>query len=68
MQPQQRQAGTRPCKFLRSKEMYYATLADTTGEFGGQTYWCDCTQDAIGPDDKIAEAKECSPERSCYRR
>ena len=30
-------------------------------------YWCDRTQDDIGPDEASAAHETCQPQRTCYR-
>lgn len=56
-----------PCKYLRSKEMFYQTDDENLDEYSGGHFWCARTQDAIGPDGKAVAKTECSPPRSCYQ-
>ena len=60
--------GQRPCKHLRSKEMYYAAAPYEEDEFSSGIYWCLHTQDAIGPDGHAVDCEECTPGRPCYTR
>ena len=56
-----------PCKFLRSKEMYYETPGEEADDdFASDAYWCAKTQEAFGPDGEAAEKSECQCGRSCY--
>ena len=58
----------RPCKHLRCKEMYYMDNPFADMDFSSESYWCDCTQEALGPDNKPAGRKACGPGRGCYAR
>ena len=42
-----------PCKFLRSKEMFYV-------------FWCSKSQEAFGPDGEPADKCDCNDARKCY--
>lgn len=55
-----------PCKHLRSKEMFYAD--DPFGEdaFSSGLYWCACTEKPKGPDGKLVDRMECTPDRDCF--
>jgi hypothetical protein len=56
-----------PCKFLRSKEMFYEQPGDGADvAFASDVYWCSKTQEAFGPDGEPAEKSECQCGRSCY--
>ena len=58
-----------PCKYLRSKEMYYEQpgAENVDGDpFASGVYWCARTQEAFGPDGEPAEKSECQCGRSCY--
>lgn len=64
---QQPGAVAAPCKFLRSKEMFYESPRDEMDdEFAGGAYWCAKTQEAFGPDGEPAEMAGCQCGRSCY--
>lgn len=60
--------GHRPCKNLRSKEMYYEPAPFVENEFSSSIYWCMRTQDCIGPDTQAVDCEECTPGRECYKR
>jgi hypothetical protein len=56
-----------PCKFLRSKEMFYEQPGtDSDDLFASDTFWCARTQEAFGPDGDAAGKSECQCGRSCY--
>ena len=56
-----------PCKFLRSKEMFYEQPGDQPNEaFASGVYWCAKTHEAFGPDGEAAEKSECQGGRACY--
>ena len=56
-----------PCKFLRSKEMFYEQPGDEADdESVSGVFWCARTQEAFGPDGEPAEKDECQCGRSCY--
>lgn len=57
-----------PCRFLRSKEMYYQPYGQEEDQFSGGSYWCMKTQEGFGPDGHFADCKECHVERPCYTR
>lgn len=59
-----------PCVHLRSKAMYVTgeLLPNHTDEDGSHYCWCNMTQHVIGPDQQDVDQRQCSPERSCYRR
>ncbi len=58
------------CKYHRSKQYY---LANNAGEAYlpvdsvEQDCWCLQTQGPVGPDDKFVSARECSPDRQCFK-
>ena len=63
--PARQQRG--PCKFLRSKEMFYEQPGtDSDDLFASDTFWCARTQEAFGPDGDAAGKSECQCGRSCY--
>jgi hypothetical protein len=56
-----------PCRFLRSKEMFYEQPATESDDpFASGTFWCARTQEAFGPDGEAAGKSECQCGRSCY--
>jgi hypothetical protein len=41
---------------------------DSTVQRGnGRIFWCQHTYNCLGPDGKVADERECSPARACYR-
>lgn len=55
------------CRLLRWKAMFIEAETDpTVPPSNDGSYWCSETQVCIGPDGKVAEPEQCSPERSCY--
>lgn len=59
--------GHRPCKCLRSKDMYYKAEPFAEDEFSSGIYWCAQTQDAIGPDNQPVDSEDCDLGRECYQ-
>jgi hypothetical protein len=57
-----------PCKFLRSKEMYYGEQSREDGLCGGGVFWCSRTQEGFGPDGQPVERAECCETRPCFSR
>jgi hypothetical protein len=69
----------KPCLELRCKQMFYKDTSQPPSEheravqaaFGSwdtTSYWCQCTQDSRGPDQKSVNRDACSQAgRSCYR-
>lgn len=56
-----------PCKFLRTKEMFYEQPEEEANDaFASDAFWCAKTQEAFGPDGEPAEKAECQCGRSCY--
>ena len=53
-----------PCRYLRSKEMYYQGQEDD--EFASGLYWCNRTQESFGPDGAACGKMECCAKRTCY--
>jgi hypothetical protein len=56
------------CANLRCKSMTYR-VDERPGRLHydeSMTYWCDCTNDPIGPDRDIATHPRCQPGRKCY--
>lgn len=54
------------CKHLRSNEMYYSDKPHEVDAFHGNLFWCDLTQDGMGPDGTCAHMEECSRLRDCF--
>ena len=58
------------CKYHRSKQYYIANQQGEPylpGESVEQECWCLLTQGPVGPDDKFASTRECSPDRKCFK-
>lgn len=55
-----------PCRYLRSKEMYYQGLGQEDDEFSSGIYWCMKTQENFGPDGAAANKAECCGGRACH--
>jgi hypothetical protein len=53
-----------PCKYLRSKEMYYQAAEDDS--FASGVYWCTRTHEAFGPDGGPVAKAECCAGRTCF--
>lgn len=53
-----------PCRYLRSKEMYYEGAADD--EFASGIYWCNRTSESFGPDGEPCDKKQCCANRTCF--
>jgi len=56
------------CVNLRCKSMSYRN-DERPGRVHydeSMTYWCDCTNDPIGPDRDIATHPKCQPGRKCH--
>lgn len=56
----------RPCRSLRSKEMYYQSPGEEDDEFASGVFWCGKTQEGFGPDGQPASKSECCNGRGCY--
>jgi len=68
-----------PCLELRCKEMFYKDISATPteheramsaafGKWDTRSYWCGCTQDSRGPDQKPVNQEACSRAgRPCYK-
>ena len=57
------------CRFLRSRSAYGSAFDEAA--FGGadspvESYWCLCTMEAVGPDDRLVHARECKAGRACF--
>lgn len=54
-----------PCKYLRSKEMYYQS-SSVEDPFASGLYWCTRTHETFGPDGELVNDAECKPGRKCF--
>ena len=61
------------CRMLRTKTAFGGYICDGDdlpwheGESTTAVYWCLCTMETAGPDDRIAEPGACRAGRACYR-
>ncbi len=59
------------CVWLRSKR-YYSLPAPPRDEAElldiSQAVWCEKTQEAVGPDGKVVDPRDCRHERRCFER
>ncbi len=55
------------CEFLRWKGMFVDTDHDPMLSAGDRLFWCQKTQNCLGPDGKLADDYECNAARSCYK-
>jgi hypothetical protein len=58
----------RPCRFLRSKEMFYDNGIPLEDRGSSGIFWCSQTHQCLGPDNITVSTEECGPERSCYQK
>jgi hypothetical protein len=58
----------RPCRFLRSKEMFYDNGIPVEERGSSGIFWCGQTYKCLGPDGTMVSNEECGPQRSCYER
>ena len=61
----------RPCKHLRSKEMFYDTGDQTQAdEYASGIFWCMHSDNCLGPDGLPADDEDCAPasNRECLER
>jgi hypothetical protein len=56
----------RPCKHLRSKEMFYDNGIPLEERSGSGIFWCQHTQNCLGPDHRPVDREECGPDRGCF--
>ena len=57
------------CRYLRSKAMYVTGDVDPTNpdEVDSHSYfWCNRTQNVVGPDEGDVDRVECAAGRKCY--
>jgi hypothetical protein len=56
------------CRCLRWKGMYIPSEWDESlPHSGDRLFWCNETQQVLGPDNKLADEYECNETRSCYQ-
>jgi hypothetical protein len=56
------------CALLRWKGMFVAAQWDETVPHGGDgLFWCQTTQNCLGPDGTLVDRDECHPGRPCFR-
>ncbi len=60
------QLKNRPCKHLRSKEMFYDTGIPLEDRSGSGIFWCVHTHHCLGPDGVPATSDDCQADRGCY--
>ncbi len=53
-----------PCRYLRSKEMYYQGAEDDA--FASGAFWCARTHEPLGPDGAGADKNTCCANRACF--
>lgn len=58
----------RPCRNLRSKEMFYDNGIPLEERSGSGIFWCGETHKCLGPDGTMVSTEDCGPGRSCYER
>jgi hypothetical protein len=56
----------RPCRHLRSKEMFYDSAAPPDERSGSGIFWCHRTTQCLGPDGKPVDDEDCRTDRGCY--
>jgi hypothetical protein len=61
------QGNHRPCRHLRSKEMFYDTGTPSGESHGSGIFWCTHTANCLGPDGTPASDEDCGPDRNCYQ-
>jgi hypothetical protein len=55
------------CRRLRCKEMFVDTgVAFHPAHSGSGIYWCNHTQNCLGPDGEVADVESCKPGRACF--
>jgi hypothetical protein len=57
------------CDFLRWKGMFIDSEWDPkiVPHSGDRLFWCQKTQQCLGPDGKVADDYECNETRGCYK-
>jgi hypothetical protein len=60
-------AGQPYCRRLRCKEMFVEIETPLhPAQSGSGIYWCNHTQNCLGPDGEVADVENCKPGRTCY--
>jgi hypothetical protein len=60
-------AGQSYCRRLRCKEMFVDTgLPFHPAQSASGAYWCNSTQNCLGPDGEVVDVESCKPGRACY--
>jgi hypothetical protein len=59
---------SRPCRCLRSKEMFYDNGTPLEERGGSGIFWCSQTHNCMGPDGRIVSLEECVSTRPCHER
>jgi hypothetical protein len=55
------------CRRLRCKEMFVDTgIPFHPAQSGSGIYWCNYTQNCLGPDDETSGIENCQPGRACF--
>jgi len=55
------------CRCLRWKGMFIESPHDPTVQpSNDHLFWCMHTQTCLGPDNRVAEPENCTPDRGCY--
>ena len=55
------------CRRLRCKEMFVDTgVAFHPAQSSSGIYWCNHTQNCLGPDGEVADVESCKPGRACF--
>ena len=57
------------CRYLRSRSAYGSAFDEAA--FGGadspvESYWCLCTMEPVGPDDRLVDPHACCGGRACF--
>ena len=59
--------GHKPCKHLRSREMFYDTSNDgAVDDYASGIFWCANTETCLGPDGTPADDESCGKDRACH--
>ena len=58
----------RPCRHLRSKEMFYDSGTPPGESHQSGIFWCTHTANCLGPDNRPASGEDCGLDRNCYER
>ena len=55
------------CDNLRWKGMFIDTEWDPSTQSGDRLFWCQKTQNCLGPDGRIVDDYDCNETRGCYK-